>query len=341
MDDVFFHTGNSERVKARFERNQLRLGRIVHVELDKTGAPRSFKLMPTATTVPHAIEWIAPSDWVVSLVPKWRVDERTVDRVAVLVEPRLDRDEVRRSLAVAASDVRLEHQYKTDEYRRSRLHTIESVLERLDLIDRVTEPESANALFHHWGPLCIYLLLTCFDLLGQPARWLPFGSWLRAHQVEDERAEAAAAASAEEGPVSAAQVMFAFYESRYGVGSGFYRFLREVLPPDARRTLLNSFQLVQLKNPPELGEPVQLSDSAKERYLYETRNSYTHRAQFIPGPDTSRTFPELSGATREAREQLIEANVWTTVFTVGWPTALEDAVKAGLAGYLRAIDSHN
>jgi hypothetical protein len=131
--------------------------------------------------------------------------------------------------------------------------------------------------------------------------------------------------------------MFAFYESKYGVGSAFFRFLRDVLPTEARRTLLNSFQLVRLSNPPELGEAVPLADPAKERYLYEIRNSYTHRAQFAPGPDLPDVLPGALAA--KVREQWVDAIGWTTVKTVNWPAALVDVVKAGCVAYMGAVEA--
>jgi hypothetical protein len=36
--------------------------------------------------------------------------------------------------------------------------------------------------------LCAYLLLTCFDLLGQNDEWLAFGAWLEANKTFEERA---------------------------------------------------------------------------------------------------------------------------------------------------------
>ncbi|MES1183073.1 MAG: hypothetical protein ABUL60_04615 [Myxococcales bacterium] len=123
--------------------------------------------------------------------------------------------------------------------------------------------------------LVSYLLLTCFDLLGQPDEWVTFEAWLasRRHQLERE----AAAASA---PTGAAAADVALHLSRehtklYGAKRSFYRFINERLTAAARGRLLLSIS-VRDAGTERVGPNVERD---KLNFLYDTRNAFTHRAE--------------------------------------------------------------
>jgi hypothetical protein len=334
-EDVTFYTHAGWRRVQRFDRSLLRLGRVLFLD-ESGGTPGAgASLAPFANARPHVVAWIAPSDWSVLLEPGRAPDMRTVERLCELL-PGTHRERVEAALAEAAADIRLERQYVTGEYRRSRLHSVEAVLERLDLVERLSAGEVGRALFHHWEPLVVYLLLTCFDLLGQPASWLTFGAWLTSKRTAAERELASEGAA---GPATAQALhLHEAYTARYGVRVAFLRFIREVLAPDDRRALLDSLSFHRSSNPPELTAFGDLDDDGKEKYLFEIRNSYTHRAQFSPGlHDAVLPDDDAMQISQVVREQWVDARTWTSVNTARWPSALRAAVVAGLAQYLRSL----
>jgi hypothetical protein len=194
----------------------------------------------------------------------------------------------------------------------------------------------------HWGPLCVYLLLTCFDRLGQPADWRPFGDWLRAPKTEHEQTAALANIPAVANHLQAATALHETYNERYGVRSSFFRFLHEVLPAQQLDNLLSSIEIRTSQMPPHFGEPTAASEVEKEKYLFRLRNDYTHKSLIRVRPvDYQTMFDGWPGVAardmREVHEQTFAEIKWRSVETVGWPGALEDVVRAGLVVYLARL----
>jgi hypothetical protein len=134
-----------------------------------------------------------------------------------------------------------------------------------------------------------YLLLTCFDILGQPNEWLPFNVWLEASKTKHEREEAAALIISSATPIEIAQEMYTAYQKKYGVKASFYRFIDEILDDKTRERLLFSVNIEQRtedKKSATIDNP-----SKKKLFLYESRNLFTHSS--IPTGSPSRgLWPE-------------------------------------------------
>ena len=134
-----------------------------------------------------------------------------------------------------------------------------------------------------------YLLLTCFDILGQSNEWLPFNSWLEAGRTKYERDEAAAQIPASAEPVEIAQRMYAEYQKMYGVKTSFYQFIDKVLTKEARERLLLSIRIEKK----EKGSSVIIDDPIKKKaFLYESRNLFTHHLKPTGSPARG-VWPEI------------------------------------------------
>jgi hypothetical protein len=120
-----------------------------------------------------------------------------------------------------------------------------------------------------------YLLLTCFDLLGQPDQWITFESWLvsRRHMGERKAAEASAPAGAT--PASVALHLSREHTRLYGAKKSFFRFVNERLTKTARGRLLSSV-LIRDAGTTRVGPNIERD---KLNFLYDTRNAFTHRAE--------------------------------------------------------------
>ncbi len=227
--------------------------------------------------------------------------------------------------------------FKTSELNNSRLAVISAVIDRLDLCSKLSETATAKQLFHHYTPLVVYLLLTCFDRLGQPSDWMDFGSWLRSSDKKKEREQVTS-----EGLKDASEIAVAFYNTYnriYGVSSSFYRFLHEVIPGQSRQELLGSIRIEIVDNPPNIGNNRQADDDAKEKYLFKLRNDYTHKAQFVPGT-TKAIWPDGTFANNWIGvQQNIGQSSWSTLFVRNLPETIERVVRVGLAKYLEKIVS--
>jgi hypothetical protein len=121
--------------------------------------------------------------------------------------------------------------------------------------------------------LCNYLLLTCFDVLGQQAPFVDFQQWLRSGKLEAERQSAVASLPPGLNPVETCLALYTLYNERYSVTKGFFRFIDGVLTADARKALLDSVAIARV---PEVDEAKE--EKLKKRFLYRFRNDYTHGA---------------------------------------------------------------
>ncbi len=171
-----------------------------------------------------------------------------------------------------------------------KFYLVEQRLEFIEIIggleDRFVDPESITdtpygGWTHPWGhfdSLRNYLLLTCFDLLGQPHEFVDLGSWLVAKDKEPERKEAIAALDPEYSAIQVARDIFESHSKRYGAKKSFYRFMNEVLSKDLLEQLLFSIKIRRIDSEKNIELEVIDSREQKMKFLFETRNRYTHKA---------------------------------------------------------------
>ena len=129
-----------------------------------------------------------------------------------------------------------------------------------------------------------YLLLTCFDLLGQPSEFKDFQSWLKSSSTSKERDTVLATIDKDEGLIDSVQKIHRGYLDAYGTKVSFYRFINEVLPEEMREQLLYSVRIRRIdSNKNREIENVELTDE-KIKFLFTIRNYYTHKAKNTGSP---------------------------------------------------------
>lgn len=155
----------------------------------------------------------------------------------------------------------------------------------LDEMQQAEEPgqgieifKSKMRQFEDFQSLTGYLLLTCFDLLGQPKEWVSFGEWLTSNK------ESATASrddvmkqinlSEKNVPVEIAKEMLNGYNKRYGNRSAFFQFMNKVIDKKTKQSLLGRISRKTRKS-----KVTQYSDKKKMDFLYSLRNEYTHDAK--------------------------------------------------------------
>jgi hypothetical protein len=238
-------------------------------------------------------------------------------------------DEVRAACDKCVREMPIEELYLTKTREQSLLGQFMTVVDRLELVQRLSTPESSQLLLDQYEPLVVYLMLTCFDVLGQPAEWRDFRSWLNGK-------EAATVGLTGSSPVEQSKQLYQAWSERYGVRNSFYRFINEVLPPEALERLLSSIEYLILSNPPEIRQQMG-DDDKKKRWLFDVRNRFTHSAQVNKGyhPSMFRDLPpgRTQRQTRFGRES------WEVVNVEGWPERLIEAVRSGLSAKIKSYAS--
>lgn len=312
-----------------FDRSRLALGSIVYVEYSPSGEPVAFAPENAKGRIFHWVRWISMSDWYVILVKEFQCGHHFVQRVENAVGEFISRDEISTTLKAFADIIRPSHLYMTSELERNPLSVVFTVLERLEVVDILNRSVTARELFSYREPLVSYLLLTCFDRLGQPTEWLEFGAWLKSDRHKDEREKALHTAKKIDDLTEGCKLLHSHYLALYGVKSSFFRFLREVLPTSDRNALLGSIDITKSTYPPSQELLGAATDDEKERYLFKRRNDYTHKAAFTPpaGGWLERSFTN--------HVQDFRKGYWTDTVTNEWPAVLERIVRIGLASYLR------
>lgn len=308
-----------------FDRTRLRLGLKLYVLLNENEqAPVQISIEEEPSSVPHWVQWIAPSEWYVILEPRYQVPIAFIERTTQAVQPFLDSQTVENAMRQFASQIRPQYQHKTSEFERNPLSVIFSVLERLELALGVsTQPTNAPG-WVRTEPLQSYLLLTCFDRLGQPAEWMDFGTWLTTKASADTVSDLARR-QPKLDRLAFTKNLYAEYQSVFGTKNSFFRFVQEILPQDAREILVHSVEITRLSVPPSVKPLPPPSDLEKIQYLYKLRNEYTHKAGSVASAG------EWYGRTYASRRQIFGETSWSDTTTHGWPAVLERCVRQGLA----------
>ncbi|SMD13248.1 hypothetical protein [Sporomusa malonica] len=242
---------------------------------------------------------------------------------------------VETALRKVASRLNRRQLYIENEYHNSLLGRIIAVAARLELGSRLNNEEVAKRLNHQQEALYTYLLLTCFDLLGQPTEWKTYEAWLSSSNTEAER-QRALNAFVGDNILENSKQLYLEYQKIYGVKNAFFRFLRTVLPRNIRYKLLDSLRIIYYKE----GQKVSLGKVVdKENYLFAMRNNYTHKAYFLEG-NVHQYIPMLvrPNSFKLREQENINSTVTRTVYTQSWPHKIKFAVQKGLLKYLQDID---
>lgn len=173
-----------------------------------------------------------------------------------------------------------------DVLRKSIISKIQKVHNRIlllrDLRAKIANADNFTQVYMYPG-LVTYLYLTCFDQLGTPAKgWRFFPNWLdsKKHRTEVEEIVNESRDKFEadnfNGIKSITKEIYNGYHKLYGVKNSFFRFLREVIPADIRNNLLNSIVVEKWTHENEQILDFEVDELYKEKWLYDTRNNYTH-----------------------------------------------------------------
>ncbi|WOI84504.1 MULTISPECIES: hypothetical protein [Enterobacteriaceae] len=146
---------------------------------------------------------------------------------------------------------------------------------------------------HEREALVVYLLLTCFDLLGQSQSHVPFMKWLTSNDpvlVEERRVAAEGLDSENNDCVAHALGLVEYYNRHHGATVAFYSGIDQ-LPESSRNHLLSTVDVA--KEDPDARKPenkdknisycrIPINNDSRvlklqKEYLYTKRNEFTHQ----------------------------------------------------------------
>lgn len=176
---------------------------------------------------------------------------------------------------------RSEDVFKVNTNEDNKKHNILAVNERIRLTE-IIYPKSKRKWesAYHIPPLCEYLLLTGFDILGQKYGWLSFSNWLEAKKKKTERENTLKDIPLTLSPEEYSKAAYKVYESIYGVTNSFFNFFNLLITPEQRERFLSSIEIEIYENYPknlsnwELG-----TETDKLKFLFKVRNAFTHNCE--------------------------------------------------------------
>ena len=183
-----------------------------------------------------------------------------------------------------------------------------------------------------------YLLLTCFDLLGQPSEYKDFQSWLASSATASERAAVIASMDQATGPIDAAASLYRSYLDSYGSRQSFFRFINSVIPDATREQLLHSIMIRQIDPAKNLEIAKVESSDEKIKFLFGIRNIYTHQAKNTGSPSAG-VFPNwnewrvINGVPMKGYEPIkfVKRSAERIDYCVrDWPDVLVRTVNTGI-----------
>jgi len=187
--------------------------------------------------------------------------------------------------------------------------------------------------WRHFDSLMNYLLLTCFDILGQGGKFVSFEGWLHGSAYDGERESAKLCVPEGADPVAAAMALAKEYRSLYGHRVTFYRFLDEVLDSALRARLFDSLRL-RLKKDATTDWTDFIEPQCPKRALYLLRNHYTHQGRsignFLGGIVDDWYQQGSTGYSRIFRKEKKGGTI-IDVYVRRWPGVLIETVTAGLS----------
>ncbi len=140
----------------------IKIGSILFVILNENSDPE-VSLHEVSGSEKYLVAWIAPSEWVLLLQRAQVPNPAFVGSVHVMLNGLLEKNTIEIALQVGLNDIPLNRQYITKKQRESRYALIATIVDRLNLVAGLI----ASNLGPHQAGIVIYLLLTCFDRLGQ------------------------------------------------------------------------------------------------------------------------------------------------------------------------------
>lgn len=212
---------------------------------------------------------------------------------------------------------------------------------------RLIKDVGENGWTHPWryfDALMYYLLLTCFDLLGQPSEWVPFSEWLISSKKAAEREVAVSSMQTGSNPVEIARHFNSAYQARYGVKNSFNNFVLKILTDEERAELYSNIQIVRgrMGGDPNTSYPAlgYIEDERKKLdFLFGLRNKFTHGA-VIMGSASAGVFSQayepiiIDGKSKIGYVEIHreEKNGEWLIYQVrNWPFVLKRLVEAVLA----------
>jgi len=149
--------------------------------------------------------------------------------------------------------------------------------------DEYTEHPSEGTFdhkFRHYQALRFYLLLTCFDILGQESEFIDFNEFLNSNKFKTERIKLLREFSTET-EISKIKIMYEYYLKIYGFKKRYLYFIDNILDETQRNRLYSTIKIQKVYNAFKAGVRAEdiVTVKKKNDFLFKLRNEFTHEGK--------------------------------------------------------------
>lgn len=165
------------------------------------------------------------------------------------------------------------------------LNEVKSNFTGLHFSQRIN-PNTPTHLYKHYQGLRFYLLLTCFDILGQTEGWHSFNEWLHTNKSKEAKHERELISknAPSSGALEITKHIHDEYNKIYGARTSFNNFIDNVISAENRLKLFSSITAIIGERGDKVGglflsgteKDYDLSYKQKKDFLYSLRCDFTH-----------------------------------------------------------------
>lgn len=266
-------------------------------------------------------------------------NDDVIDSLHAPVKTLISRKEVEQAVRHHTAQEKVAHLGMKQERRKSLVHGLETVAARLVLCESLAARAGADVVGTQQLGLVVYLLLTCFDRLGQVGRFVQFDDFLLGKKAKYRERRVQALSEAGPEPVEQALALYRAYQRDFSVTNSFHRFIDKVLPEAERQRLMSSVHVFETGFL-DRGKRREVDEQGVKDFLFRFRNRYTHQADVQPGltipppPESMAGIPP-AGMVLSFYDQWHEEDRMVTVMFHDLPDTLFQCVRAGLVARLR------
>ena len=172
----------------------------------------------------------------------------------------------------------------------NKLISVREAFQGNHLIRNSDKDNSWTHPYKHYAALRNYLLLTCFDILGQTEDYIDFFSWLQSKKHKEERENIIKKCEGTDFVLNMTNV-YKEYNSIYGVSKSFHHFIYQILSDENRDKLFDSIDIK--KRSVSEGKPIgiNVTEKMKSDFLFLIRNSFTHNGEALASTSGGVYYP--------------------------------------------------
>lgn len=249
---------------------------------------------------------------------------------------------------ILLTEVKLDDQKYLVRRRLNLVKKLNSISEKFDDIEDKTDVGDRGYIyesFSDYQALRFYLLLTCFDVLGQHKKYDNFTAWIG--KKDNSERDELISSNSKKTPLEICKILNDGYNKIYGTRNSFRTFIKSIMSSANRERLLESILIRKTGSGSDLfkdenGMTTETGKDKKLEFLFNARNLFTHQALSTANggaPITKKVTGNEEGKFPDQDEKikcgyfLVFSDNEFDYYVREWPSVLIEIIEEELNGY--------